>query len=184
MTFLGGADVLALGDDSGTLHVWRRDDDNYVEIGSAHRHTGNIGGIGAHPSQPWVATGGEDGTVRLWDMSDPLHPAELAAYRHGSSYDGATIRFSPDGHTLATASADSVRLWNVDLAGASSASCVIAQPTSRLLTGPGNLPQRPYDPPCRSTRVAGRIPGPARPLLVVLICWLATGCGCPPPARP
>jgi WD40 repeat protein len=148
VTFLGGADVLALGDGSGTLHVWKRDDDNYVEIGSAHRHTGNIGGIGAHPSQPWVATGGEDGTVRLWDMSDPLHPAELAAYRHGSSYDGATIWFSPDGRTLATSSAESIRLWNVDLSGILGELCDRSTDITATAWS-AYLPQRPYDPPCR-----------------------------------
>ena len=39
------------------------------------------------------------------------------AHRHGSSYDGATVWFSPDGRTIATASADGIRLWDIDLAG-------------------------------------------------------------------
>ena len=146
--FAGGEDTIVTGDDGGRLRVWRADHGQFVEIGSAERHTGSIGGIGTHPAQPWVATGGEDGTVRLWDLLDPAHPAELAVYRHGGLYRAASIWFSPDGRTLATAGSSSIRLWDVDLAGTLGQLCDLS-PDITPAEWSAYLPALPYDPPCR-----------------------------------
>ena len=59
-----------------------------------------------------LATGGDDGTVRIWDTATrtPLGPPLSAP---GSPVYG--IAFAPDGHTLAAASHDgTVRLWNAE----------------------------------------------------------------------
>ena len=148
VAFVGGSDLLAHGDTNGIVHLWARRADLFEEVGSARRHSGPIGGIGAHPSQPWVATGGEDGSVRLWDVSDPSRPAELAVYPHGGIYSAASVWFTPDGRTLATSDSTSIRFWDVDLPG------ILAKLCSRSsdLTAAewsAYLPQRPYDPPCQ-----------------------------------
>jgi WD40 repeat protein len=49
----------------------------------------------------------------LWDVSDPHHPTSLGTLTGHTNY-VYSVTFSPDGHTLATASGDSTaRLWDV-----------------------------------------------------------------------
>ena len=77
------------------------------------------------PSGTAVATGADDGSVRLIDVSDPAHPA-LVATGHGSGSSVYTVAFAPDGATIAAASVDDVvRLWSVP-AGAGSGSLTLA----------------------------------------------------------
>jgi WD40 repeat protein len=66
-----------------------------------------------------LATGGADGSVRLYDVSDPGRPHLIATgQRSGSAV--STVAFAPDGATLATAAADgAVQLWDVSAGGGS-----------------------------------------------------------------
>jgi WD40 repeat protein len=59
-----------------------------------------------------LATAG-DSTARLWDVRDPHHPSPLSTLTGHTGY-VRSVTFSPDGHTLATASDDhTTRLWDV-----------------------------------------------------------------------
>lgn len=62
----------------------------------------------------WVATGGSDGKVRLWDVSDlgnlPTKPAHEFEEAHGQGVGAAA--FSPDGQFLATAAGRDVFVWD------------------------------------------------------------------------
>ena len=74
-------------------------------------HTGYVWTLAFSPDSAFLATGGKDKTVRLWDVAAGTpHGAPLTG--HGGHV--SSVAFSPDGKVLATGSWDeSVRLWDV-----------------------------------------------------------------------
>ncbi|MFD2354021.1 WD40 repeat domain-containing protein [Nonomuraea ferruginea] len=64
------------------------------------------------PDGSAIATGSDDGTARLWDTASRR---QLGAPITRPKYDCSDVRlaFSPDGRTLATACAGSVRFYDV-----------------------------------------------------------------------
>ncbi|MBN6056768.1 hypothetical protein JYK22_32875, partial [Nonomuraea sp. RK-328] len=136
-----------------------------------------------------IATGGDDRTLRLWDLATPHRP-RLTAEVAGLSDDVETLRFSPDGRLLAGVLYDGVlRLWSVaggalqpvaTVAASSKALFGLAfHPDGRLLAAGGDDgvlrvwdladPRAPRQVtsaaahPARITTVAFRPGGPATP---------------------
>jgi WD40 repeat protein/transcriptional regulator with XRE-family HTH domain len=61
-----------------------------------------------------LASGGDDGTVRLWNVVDPTHPTPLGRPLFGHTGAVNAVVFSSDGHILASGNDDhTIRLWNV-----------------------------------------------------------------------
>ncbi|HYW74101.1 MAG TPA: protein kinase, partial [Pyrinomonadaceae bacterium] len=72
------------------------------------RHNSYINSVAFSPDGKWLATGSDDGTVKLWDVGAGQ---ELLTLK-GHSGLVWSVAFSPDGKRLATASYDrTVKLW-------------------------------------------------------------------------
>jgi len=70
--------------------------------------------VAVSPDGHTLATGSDDATVQLWDLTDPAHPTPLGQPLTGHTNAVTSVAFSPDGHTLASASSDhTIRLWNL-----------------------------------------------------------------------
>jgi WD40 repeat protein len=77
-------------------------------------HTDRVTTVAFSPDGRTLATGSDDHTLRLWNMTNPARPTSLGAPLTGHTDHVRSVVFSPDGRTLASGGADRmVRLWNV-----------------------------------------------------------------------
>jgi WD40 repeat protein len=88
---------------------------NYSDYaGTLTGHTGAVRSVAFAPDGRTLATGSDDNTVILWDMSDPNRPKRLGPPLTGHTGAVWSVAFAPDGRTLAAGSADkTVILWDV-----------------------------------------------------------------------
>jgi WD40 repeat protein len=65
--------------------------------------------VAVAPDGSWLASGGQDGTVRIWDVATGRARVALKGH-HGWV---VAVAVAPDGSWLAAASQDGVRIWDV-----------------------------------------------------------------------
>ncbi len=103
-----GSQLLSAADD-GKVMQW--DPARGECLGEFKCHDGDILCLAVHPSQPWFATGGVDGAVRIWQ----LHTKEQLHEFRGENPWIRGVAFSPDGKSLlATGHEELVRCWDIE----------------------------------------------------------------------
>ena len=75
---------------------------------------GPLSSVAFSPDGHTLAAGSADGTIWLWNVTDPAHATQIGRPLTGSTGGVASVAFSPDGHTLAAGGDDgTIWLWNV-----------------------------------------------------------------------
>ncbi|MGH3722089.1 MAG: helix-turn-helix domain-containing protein [Pseudonocardiaceae bacterium] len=77
-------------------------------------HRSTVRAVAFSPAGPILASGGDDGTVRLWNVTDSTHPRPLGQPLIGRTTKVNAVAFSPDGRILASGGENQpVQLWNM-----------------------------------------------------------------------
>ncbi|MBB4904411.1 nSTAND1 domain-containing NTPase [Actinophytocola algeriensis] len=88
-------------------------------------------------------------TPKLWDVSDPRQPEEIATLHSAHSRTVAAVAFSPDGGAFAVTGTDgALHVWDVSVDLVERRVCAVAQPRITEDVWERYLPGVPYEPVC------------------------------------
>jgi WD40 repeat protein len=92
----------------GSPHLWNpASGQSRVAEGDGHKN--NITALGFSADGKTLATGGNDKTIKLWDVN--TLKIKFTLFGHGDEV--TAVAFSPDGGTLASSAREQVKLWNI-----------------------------------------------------------------------
>jgi WD40 repeat protein len=127
-------------------------------------HADTVNAVAVAPDGSWLASGGSDGTLRIWDVATGRERVPLAAAR-----DVTAVAVAPDGSWLVSGGSDgTVRIWDVatsreratltDQAGRVTA-VAVAPDSAWLAVGGGDGTVRIWDVATLKTRAQMRVDG-------------------------
>ena len=116
-----------------------------VSIGLSSGHRGSVYSVSWSPNGGRLASGGEAGTVRIWDGTDGRVARDAEGDEQGAQECVLSVSWSPDGERLASGGEDgTVRIWDArtgeslaTLEGTTGRVC-----KRKLVTGRGTLGER------------------------------------------
>ena len=103
------ASLVASAGGNGTIKLWDLQNDTVTTL---RGHTDTVNAVAFSPNGELLATGGDDWTFRLWNVSRGQNIATLEHNVDRTRWQVKDIAFSPDGQRLATAGRH-VKLWEV-----------------------------------------------------------------------
>jgi WD40 repeat protein len=100
------------------------------------------------PDGHTLASGGDNGMTKLWDVTKPAHPQPIGRAITGGTGVVYSVAFGRDGQSLATGTYDgAVQLWDLNVGHAIQRICATAgNLTPRQWRA--YIPQLPYQPAC------------------------------------
>jgi WD40 repeat protein len=121
-------------------------------------HEDIIWQVAFSPDGQTVATASEDGTVKLWRVSNGEQIGELSAHE-GPQYG---LDFSPDGRTLGTVGANgAVRLWDLGFQEWQAVGCRLVRRNLSMTEWQQLVPGKDYQRTCAEFPSGPGAPSPA-----------------------
>jgi WD40 repeat protein len=116
---------IAVGTADGNLHLFQRGDGTPAKQFSTSAHTGGVACVAFHPEGNRVATGGGDGLVKMWSISEKGELAKVGndfkppfTLELGTTTPITVVGFSPDGKQVYGGGAEGVvRIWDATTTG-------------------------------------------------------------------
>jgi WD40 repeat protein len=114
LAFRNDGVYLASGSDDTKIMLYafpRNKTPNSSPVSTISGNTQPLSAVAFSPNGNSLASGGFDRILRLWNVKDPTHPRPLGTINTGDEIH--SLSYSPDGHTLASASTYKITMWDV-----------------------------------------------------------------------
>lgn len=99
--------IIATGDRSGRVILWRSKDGKVIR--NFHAHPKTVHSIAFSPKGRYLATGSADRSIKVWEVES----GRLVSTLKGTLFEVFSVDFSPDGNVLASGAGDDfVRIWD------------------------------------------------------------------------